>query len=360
MTSTTRVYAPGLGPDAPAERSADPAGLRVLILAGGLSHERDISLRSGRRVAEALRASGAEVSIHDVDSSLLRELSNPPDVIWPLLHGAGGEDGSLRDVLELTGIPYVGTGPRGSRVAWDKPIAKALLESAGLATPDWLTLPQEMFRDLGARAVLEIVADRFGFPVFVKPTRGGSALGVSRVDRADGLARAMVECFAYGDTALIERAVDGIELSVSVIDGIAALGVPHGAGIATTPGAARSSDDPVALPAVESSVEGLYDYDARYNPGRVEYFAPARLTADQADLVASVAVNAHRALGLRDLSRTDIILQSGGAAHVLEVAVAPGMTETSTTPQAAHAAGFDLPLLYRTIARRAARRGAAG
>jgi D-alanine-D-alanine ligase len=300
-----------------------------VVLAGGLSHERDVSLRSGRRVAEALRAAGVDVAVHDVDSELLTFLEAArPDVVWPLLHGAGGEDGSLRDVLELIGAAYIGTGPRSSRLAWDKPIAKEQLLAAGLATPEWLTLPQELFRDLGAQAVLETVVERFGLPVVVKPTRGGSALGVTRVTREDALARAMVGCFAYGDSALIERAVDGIELGISVIDG------PEGL---------------VALPPVEIVVDGPYDYDARYNPGRVEYFVPARLTSAQAEHVAGVAIAAHRALDLRHLSRTDLILQDDGTAQVLEVNVAPGMTETSLLPQAAVAAGHDLPALYRRI-----------
>ncbi|ACZ32370.1 D-alanine/D-alanine ligase [Xylanimonas cellulosilytica DSM 15894] len=337
-SSQRDIVAPGLGAARAADHPVDGSALRVVVLAGGLSHERDVSLRSGRRVAEALRSVGVDVAVHDVDAQLLRYLDeHRPDVVWPLLHGAGGEDGSLRDVLELAGVPYVGTGPRASRLAWDKPIAKERLQTAGLATPEWLTLPQELFRDLGAQGVLSIVAERFGLPVVVKPTRGGSALGVTRVTSKDGLARAMVDCFAYGDSALIERAVDGVEIAVSVIDGM---------------------DGPVALPAVEIIVDGPYDFDARYNPGRVEYFAPARLSPDQAAHVAGVAVAAHQALDLRHLSRTDLILQTDGTAQVLEVNVAPGMTETSLLPQAAVAAGHDLGTLYRQVVEHAALRTA--
>ncbi len=327
-TGTFQVVAPGLG-EVAAHEPPDPNAPEVLILAGGLSHERDISLRSGRRVAEALRSAGVGVHLHDVDSELLGYLDqHRPDVVWPLLHGAGGEDGSLRDVLALSRVPFVGTEARASRIAWDKPIAKEQLLTAGLATPDWLTLPQELFRDLGAQGVLTIVVEQFGLPVVVKPTRGGSSLGVTRVEKAADLARAMVECFAYGDCALIERAVDGIELAVSVVDG---------------------EDGPVALPAVEIVPDGAYDYDAKYNPGRAEYFVPARLTSEQAAHVAEVALAAHRALDLRHLSRTDIILEENGTAQVLEVSVAPGMTETSSFAQAATAAGYDLGTVYRRI-----------
>ena len=192
---------------------------RVVILAGGLSHERDVSLRSGRRVAEALRTVGLEVSVHDVDADLVPALSETrPDLIWPLLHGASGEDGSIRDVLELLGLRALGTGPRQSRIAWSKPIAKTVVQRAGLATPEFVTLPQSLFRELGASRVLDAIVGRLGLPLVVKPSRGGSALGVSYVTSAADLPRAMVACFAYGDTALIERAVLGTELAVSVIE----------------------------------------------------------------------------------------------------------------------------------------------
>ena len=312
---------------------------RVVVLAGGLSHERDVSLRSGRRVADALRGTGIEVSVHDVDASLLSFLAQEtPDVVWPLLHGASGEDGSVRDVLELLSLDYVGTGPRASRAAWNKPIAKNVVLGAGLSTPDYVTLPQSLFRELGAQPVLDAVVGRLGLPLVVKPTRGGSALGVTLVHRAEDLPRAMVDCFSYGDIALIERAVEGTEIAVSVVEG------PEG---------------PEALPAVEIVTDGTYDYDARYNPGRTSYYAPARLSPQVAARVADMAVRAHLALGLRDLSRSDLIVDAEGNPHFLEVNVAPGMTETSLFPQAAQAAGRDLGDLYRAIVTQSAVRQSA-
>jgi len=302
---------------------------RVLVLAGGLSHERDVSLRSGRRVAEALRSANVDVSVHDVDADLLPALSETrPDVVWPLLHGASGEDGSIRDVLDLLDVPYVGTGPRASRIAWSKPVAKSVVARAGLDTPDYVTLPQSLFRELGAQAVMAAVVDKLGLPLVVKPSRGGSALGVSLVRSATDLPQAMVSCFAYGDVALIERAVEGIEVAASVVE---------------------TSEGLRALPAVEIVTEGPYDYDARYNPGRTEYFAPARLTSAQAEAVGATAIAAHEALGLRHISRTDLILQPDGTIQFLEVNVAPGMTETSLLPQAVVASGWALPALYRSV-----------
>ncbi|WP_448062671.1 D-alanine--D-alanine ligase family protein [Cellulomonas hominis] len=302
---------------------------RVVILAGGLSHERDVSLRSGRRVADALRTAGVEVTVHDVDADLVPALTDArPDLVWPLLHGASGEDGSVRDVLELLDLPSLGTGPRASRIAWSKPIAKTVVARAGLHTPDFVTLPQSLFRELGAGRVMAAIVDKLGLPLVVKPSRGGSALGVTLVTAAADLPRAMVACFAYGDTALIEKAVVGTELAVGVVD---------------------VGDGPVALPAVEVVTDGPYDYDARYNPGRTEYFAPARLDPDVAGAAGALAVAAHEALGLRHLSRTDMIVGPDGVVSFLEVNVAPGMTETSLFPQAAEAGGHSLPALYQAL-----------
>jgi D-alanine-D-alanine ligase len=302
---------------------------KVAVLAGGLSHERDVSLRSGRRVAEALRAAGCEVIETDLDGRLLSILANAGlDLVWPLLHGALGEDGSVRDVLELAGVPYLGSDPRSARTAWNKAVAKTLLRRAGQSTPDWVTFPQALFRELGAAPLLDLVAESLGTDLVVKPLYGGSALGVARVTEAAALPQAMMDCFAYGEIALIERAVTGTELAVSVID----LG-----------------DGPLALPAVEIVTDGAYDYDARYNPGRTEFFTPARVCAPVADAAAALALSAHQTLGLARISRTDMIVDASGVPWFLEVNVAPGMQETSLLPQAALAANYDLPQLYRSL-----------
>lgn len=304
--------------------------LDVLVLAGGLSHERDVSLRSGARVADALIDAGVSAHVHDVDAELLAYLDSlRPDVVWPLLHGSTGEDGSIRDLLELVGVPYVGTGAAGARIAWSKPVAKTVLAKAGVRTPASATLPESIFREVGARAVLDRVVDRLGLPLVVKPAKGGSALGVTLVTSRAALPQAMVSCFAYGDVALIEQAVFGTELAVSVV----CLG-----------------DQPSALPPVEIVVdEGPYDYDARYNVGRSEFFVPARLAPEVLTHAQEVAVTAHRELGLRGLSRTDLIVDEHGEPWFLEVNSAPGMTETSLYPLAAEAGGWELPALYRRI-----------
>ncbi|MDF5756159.1 D-alanine--D-alanine ligase [Spongiactinospora sp. TRM90649] len=309
----------------------------VLVLAGGLSYEREVSLRSGRRVSEVLRAGGFDVETRDTDSSLVPSvLADPPDAAFVMLHGGSGEDGAIRSVLELLDVPYVGAGPDACRIAFDKPSAKAIIRSAGLRTPDSFTLPKETFHDLGASAMLARIVERLGLPLFVKPARGGSALGASLVNTADELPAAMVGCFAYGDTALIERYVSGVEIAISVID---------------------EGDGPKALPAVEIVPdEGVYDYAARYTAGHTEFFAPARLSPAAATACAETAITAHTALQLRDLSRTDLIVDDEGQPHFLEVNVAPGMTETSLFPMSVEASGRDLGSLCRNLLEVAASR----
>jgi D-alanine-D-alanine ligase len=310
----------------------------VLVLAGGLSYEREVSLSSGRRVTDALAALGVDVQLVDIDAHLLpRLLNDPPAAIFLAVHGIEGEDGALRDALDLTGVPYVGATGSAARLAFDKPVAKAILARAGLHTPPSVALQHAAFRDLGGPALLAQVVAQLGLPLVVKPARGGSALGVTVVRTAAELPAAMVGCYSYDSVALIEQHISGTELAVSVID--------DGSG-------------PVALPAVEiEPLSGTFDYAARYTAGMTEYHAPARLSADQAAAASAAAVLAHTTLGLRDLSRTDLIVNSEGHVHYLETNVAPGMTTTSLLPLAATAAGIDLGALCRDLLHHAVTRG---
>ena len=315
---------------------ADISNLDIVVLAGGISHERDISLRSGRRVADSLAARGHRVTVLEPDSSLLAYLAdNRPDVVWPALHGASGEDGALRALLELTGIPFVGSRTDASRLAWSKPTAKTLVARAGVATPESVTLPKETFRELGANSVLATVLAGLGTSLVVKPAQGGSAQGVTIVVDGADLPRAMVDAYTYSDVALIERKIDGSEVSVAVID---------------------TGDGPIALPAVEIvPVGGAYTFDARYNAGETRFYVPARLASEVTARVAETAALAHTALGLRHLSRIDLIVDADGVPWFLEANVLPGLTETSIAPQAIEADGRHLGEVYAALAAAAIR-----
>ena len=309
----------------------------VLVLAGGLSHERDVSLRSGRRVADALSRGGCETHVRDVDSTLLGAISaTRPDVVWPVLHGATGEDGALRDVLHTLRIPYVGARPASCRLTWDKPVAKALVGAAGVSTPAGVALSHATFRELGAAAVLASVVESLGLPLAVKPARGGSALGLSIVRTAEELPSAMVAAYAYGDIALLETFIAGTEVSVTVLE--------------------DERGEPRALPAVEIVPDGgVYSYDARYTAGATEFFAPARLSGDIAAAAADAALTAYRVLGHRHLSRMDLIIDAEGTPWFLEGNISPGMTETSLVPLALEAAELDPTAVYALMVEHALR-----
>jgi D-alanine-D-alanine ligase len=310
----------------------------VAVLSGGLSHEREVSLRSGRRLSAALRSVGITVDEWDVDAHLVARLrdAHRPDAVVVALHGGDGEDGAVQNVLEMLHVPYVGTDARACRWAWDKPTAKAELSRAGIATPDWVVLPHSTFRELGAQVVLDAMVERLGLPLMLKPDQGGSALGAQVVREAAGLPAAMVGCLAYGETVLAERYVEGVEVAVAVIDG------PNG---------------PEALPAVEIVPErGVYDYTARYTAGLTTFHTPARLDPRTAAAVGELAVSAHRLLGLRDVSRTDAIVDRNGDVQFLEVNVSPGLTETSLLPMAVAAADRSLGDVFSGLVDRALNR----
>lgn len=315
--------------------------LRVLVLAGGLSHEREVSLRSGSRVAAALEAAGLDVTIRDAGADLLVDLQRDrPDCVVPLLHGEAGEGGSLQELLELADVAYVGSRPAAARAAFAKPVAKHIVGEAGLLTPDSVALEATTFREVGASVVLAALVERLGLPLFVKPAAGGSALGCSAVFAADDLPGALVTSFAYGPLTLVETYVEGTEVAVPVVD--------TGVG-------------PVATPVVGIRPEGgVYDYAARYTAGATEFAVPARVSAELAAECARVAETAHRSLGLRDVSRSDLIIDSAGAVWFLEANVAPGMTETSLVPLSLQAAGQTVGEVMGQLCALAASRVASG
>jgi D-alanine-D-alanine ligase len=294
----------------------------IVVLAGGLSHEREVSLHSGRRVAQALRDQGRQVIEADVNAELVEifeSLANP--VAFPLLHGGVGEDGGLQQALELLQVKYVGSTPAASRRSFNKAVCAPLVARAGVTTPKRAVLPHDMFRELGARHLIKALGQQLGYPMMIKPAQSGSALGASKVENAADVPQAMVAAFAYGDVAIVEEFITGREVAAAVIeiDGV-----------------------PQALPVVEIQPNsGVYDYTARYTAGATRFIVPAELNQSVAEACAQTALTAHKELGLRHLSRTDLIVRADGTPFFIETNSAPGMTETSLVPLAIEAAGLD-------------------
>lgn len=303
--------------------------MRIAVLAGGPSLEREVSLQSGQRVHRALGARGHDAAVVDPsEPGFAERLSGGGfDACYVALHGKHGEDGTVQRLLELLGLPYTGTGPAACARAFDKALAKDALAEAGIATPAWTVLSADGLRDLGAGGVLHLVVERLGIPLVVKPSRGGSALGVRFVDREGDLASALMGALSFDDRVVIEQRIEGKEVAVGFLG-------------------------EEILPAVEiAPKEGIYDYAARYTTGATEYFVPARL--DQNVEVASrdTADQAFRALAVRGVGRADLMVDAHGRPWVLEVNVSPGMTDTSLLPMAAQAAGLSFEDLCDRIIR---------
>lgn len=297
--------------------------LHVLILSGGISHERDVSLRGGERVAYALRDAGIDVTIREPDDETFGWIADHrPDVVWPMLHGASGEDGALRSLLEHRGIPFVGAHANGARLAWDKAVAKSLVDSTGIAVAPSITLARETFRELNPDAILPIIVESLGLPLVVKPVSGGSSHGISIVRDGTALPRAMVDAFSYRDTVLIESFVGGTEIAIGMLD----LG-----------------DGAKALPPVEIVPQnGVYSYEARYTPGATTFYCPPRFDSAIATRARRAAETVHTTLELGTISRIDFIIRPDGSPVFLEANVQPGFTETSSFPLAIEGSGRSL------------------
>jgi D-alanine-D-alanine ligase len=290
---------------------------RVAVLKGGRSLERGVSLASGARVEAALERLGATVEAIDVGTDLVARLrAARPDVAFIALHGRGGEDGTVQELLEVLEIPYTGSPVHACMRCADKVLTKHALRDGGLPTPDWVSLGEIAFSELGAAEALSTIERRLAFPLVIKPASQGSSLGVEFARTADEVPAALIAASSYGRKVLIEHCVSGRELALSVLGG-------------------------EALPIVEAVPRGrdFYDFDARYEIGRTEFVCPPELPAGVAERVREIALAAWALLGCRGFARVDMIL-AGDEPTVLEVNAIPGLTETSLLPQAADAAGL--------------------
>jgi D-alanine-D-alanine ligase len=308
---------------------------RVVVLKGGRSLERNVSLRSGARVEDALERLGHEVHGIDVGHDLvarLRELT--PDVVFVALHGRDGEDGTVQELLEILDVPYTGSGIGACMRCTDKVMAKHVFRAAGLPTPDFFAFSEAAFKELGAAEALGAIGERLGFPIVVKPADQGSALGIKFAAAASDVPAALVAAFSYSERVLLERHVHGHDLAVSILDG-------------------------EALPVVEAVPrdEDFYDFEARYEIGRTTFVCPAEIGDELTAEAQRLALAAHDALGCAGFTRVDLMLdEETRELSLLEVNAIPGLTETSLLPQAADAAGVSFDeLVGRILATAAAR-----
>lgn len=336
--------------------------MRILVLLGGDSTEREVSQVSGRAIAAALRRVGHEVRAIDTAGGRVVEIEGtasigqapPPDALVPVndklhtverigrndfgevdvvfvaLHGTGGEDGTVQALLEMIGVPYTGSGVMSSSVAMDKEISKRLFRELGVPTPPGFVAPAH--EDLPS--LQERIDANCGWPMVVKPNSQGSSVGVHILPDADGLAAAVRDAGQYDDRLVFETFIPGRELTVAVLDGR-------------------------ALPVVEiAPKQGFYDYRSKYTPGNTEYHVPADIPPEVATAMQHHAEVAFAGLRCRDFARVDFRLSPENAIYCLEVNTIPGMTPTSLVPKAAAAAGIDFDTLVDRIVRLAAARGA--
>jgi D-alanine-D-alanine ligase len=300
---------------------------RVGVVMGGTSAEREISLRSGLAVAEALERVGHDVVpvvLGEDTDAFLAIAAADLDVAFLALHGRLGEDGCIQGLLELLGIPYTGSSVLASALAMDKLKAKEMFRLHNVPTPPYYALDASQLDDL------DEVHGSFGYPVIVKPRREGSSLGVARANNASELRNAALEALTYDSALLVERFVEAKEIAVGILDGR-------------------------VLGAIEiAPASGVYDYEAKYTPGLTEYFMPARLPPTRYHGVLNLAERAAQALGTHGAVRVDLLVTEGQNEYVLEVNTLPGMTQTSLLPKIAAAAGFDFDSLCAAMLERAA------
>jgi D-alanine-D-alanine ligase len=306
--------------------------VRVAVLKGGRSLERQVSLRSGARVQDALERLGHEAIPIDVGSDLVAQLTtHRPDVAFVALHGSDGEDGTVQEILEVVGIPHTGSGISACIRASDKVLAKHAMRDHGIPTPDFYAFNETALGALGAAQALPAIEDRLDFPIVVKPARQGSALGIKFARSAADVPTALVAAFSYDRKVLLERYVEGRELAVSILE---------------------ENDTPVVLPIVEAvpEQEDFYDFEARYEIGRTRFVCPAQIDDTVAMRAGEIALETYGLLGCAGFARVDLMLESStGELFVLELNPIPGLTETSLLPLAAEAAGISFDELVERV-----------
>ena len=305
---------------------------RVAVLKGGRSLERQVSLKSGARVEDALERLGHEVTAIDVGADLVERLERErPELAFVALHGRDGEDGTVQELLDAMGIPYTGSGVSSCIRAADKVLAKHAMRDRGIPTPDFFAFNETAFKELGAAGALPAIEQRLQFPIVVKPASQGSALGIKFARTTADVPSALVAAFSYDRKVLLERYVPGRDLAVSIVE---------------------QGPTPIALPIVEAvpNEEDFYDFESRYEIGRTTFVCPAELPEDVAERAKALALEVFALLGCSGFARVDLMLDAQDSElFVLEANSIPGLTETSLLPQAADAAGVSFDELVQLI-----------
>lgn len=293
--------------------------MKILLIAGGWSTEREVSLNSSRIVEGVLRDAGHEVTFFDLlsDFDRLMEEARRHDFAFIGLHGAPGEDGLVQALLDAAGCPYQGSGPAGSFLALNKAAAKQIFRQAGLPTADWEFLPLPPPADW---------QPRLPYPLFVKSNTGGSSLRLGRAENRAELDRALAAIFAAGDEALLETELPGRELTCAVL-----------------------GEEALPPLLIEPLAGSFFDYESKYAKGGARELCPAPISPEATARAQKLALAAHRALGLSGYSRTDFILGADDSLTLLEVNTLPGMTATSLVPQEAAAAGLSFAQLLERL-----------
>jgi len=306
---------------------------KIAVLMGGRSLEREVSLKSGQRVADALEYKGYKVSRLDVDAALVGSLKKiKPDLAYIALHGKDGEDGTIQELLQMLGIAYTGPGVFASILGFDKVLAKATFKANGIPTAPFYTLSLSAFKEMGAEDALDKAVADLGLPLVIKPARQGSALGIKIAHKKSELPDKIIDALNYDNKIILEKFLRGREISISI------LGNRH----------------LEALPPVEIVPHKEYfDFEAMYSMGKTDYFVPARISQKMLKQVEEIALNVHRTLHCRDLSRVDMIIDEKLGPAVLEINTSPGLTETSLLPMAARASKLPFENLVEKIVKMA-------
>lgn len=306
-----------------------PEKPKIVVLMGGPSAERDVSIKTGTQIYEALKGKGYPAVTIDMGPDLVDELKKAGgDLVFIALHGSPGEDGTIQGLLDTLKIPYVGSGVLASALGMDKFRSKLFFAAIGIPSPFYMLVNKKELKQSSVDQISERLIDSIGLPLVIKPVKEGSAIGVTIVKEKDQVKKALNKGFKHGDELIVEEHIEGTEITVGVM----------------------GNDDPKTLPIVEIVTENeFYDFEAKYE-GKSQHIIPARISDKEADQARRFAVAAYRGLGCRDFSRIDFIVgKEDGLPYILEINTIPGMTPVSLFPDAAKAQGLEFPDLIETL-----------